>query len=203
MAAVLRHFCPLNYRQIKNVLAETIKVHRPEPLQALGRPIILKSSFPVAISGGRGSVNKRGPAGGAPVEEPHGKAKIRLDNEIAVRRGGIGDGAEMQDRVELAPVKPIHKLAGRQQVCKLAFGDIAPFIPTPSVSLTTMSLRPLALSSAIRFDPMNPAPPVTSNIKHPRRRQGGPALTASIDGDCATQVAPRRQAGPSYARERV
>src|SRR4029077_9925519 len=125
-------------------------IHRPEPLQVLRRPIILKSGFPIAIGSRRGSANKRGAAVG-----------------------------------------------------KSTFGDVASLIPHPSVSLTTMSLRPLALSSAIRFDPMNPAPPVTSNIKLPRRRQGGPAFTAAIDGDCATQVAPRRQAGPSYARERV
>src|SRR5580704_4113657 len=34
----------------------------------------------------------------------------------------------------------------------------------PSVSLTTMSDRPASLRSATRFEPMNPAPPVTNNI---------------------------------------
>src|SRR5438132_9248132 len=40
--------------------------------------------------------------------------------------------------------------------------------PSPSVSLTTISLRPLSLSWAMRLDPINPAPPVTSNIKTSR-----------------------------------
>src|SRR5262252_4874576 len=35
----------------------------------------------------------------------------------------------------------------------------------PSVSLTTTSVRPASLRSATTFDPINPAPPVTNNMK--------------------------------------
>src|SRR6266849_7201852 len=35
----------------------------------------------------------------------------------------------------------------------------------PSVSLTTTSVCPASFRSATTFDPMNPAPPVTSNIR--------------------------------------
>src|SRR5262249_55131243 len=40
---------------------------------------------------------------------------------------------------------------------------------SPSASLTTMSVRPASLRPATRLDPMNPAPPVTNNIR-PRRQ---------------------------------
>src|SRR5262245_49281188 len=38
---------------------------------------------------------------------------------------------------------------------------------SPRASLTTMSVRPASLRPATRFDPMNPAPPVTNSIPHP------------------------------------
>src|SRR5258708_2279746 len=37
----------------------------------------------------------------------------------------------------------------------------------PSASLTTISVRPASLRPATRLDPMNPAPPVTNNIRPP------------------------------------
>src|SRR5262245_3043773 len=39
----------------------------------------------------------------------------------------------------------------------------------PNASLTTISVRPASLRPATRLDPMNPAPPVTNNIR-PRRQ---------------------------------
>src|SRR5215472_10343210 len=36
---------------------------------------------------------------------------------------------------------------------------------SPSASLTTMSVRPASLRAATRLDPMNPAPPVTNNMR--------------------------------------
>ena len=50
-----------------------------------------------------------------------------LDDEIAVGRGGRGDGAEMHDGVELAAVEPAHEVRRRHEIGELAGGEIAPF----------------------------------------------------------------------------
>src|SRR5262249_39453820 len=42
----------------------------------------------------------------------------------------------------------------------------------PSRSLTTTSVRPASLRLATTFDPINPAPPVTSSIKQPSCASG-------------------------------
>src|SRR5262245_38449641 len=46
--------------------------------------------------------------------------------------------------------------------------------PVPSTSLSTISARPASLRLATTFDPMNPAPPVTNNIRYPRRAAAPP-----------------------------
>ncbi len=53
--------------------------------------------------------------------------KLCLDDEIAVGRGGRGDGAEMDDGVELAAVEPAQQVGRRHEIGELAGGEIAPF----------------------------------------------------------------------------
>ena len=54
------------------------------------------------------------------------EAEVGVEDEIAVGGGGIGDGPEMQDGVELAAVEPPHQLARRHHVGELALTEIAP-----------------------------------------------------------------------------
>src|SRR6185437_612321 len=49
----------------------------------------------------------------------------------------------------------------------------------PSRSETTTSARPASFNAATTFDPIKPAPPVTSNIPSPASRCAGPALPHS------------------------
>src|SRR6201747_2026424 len=53
----------------------------------------------------------------------------------------------------------------------------------PSISQTTTSARPASLSAATTFDPIKPAPPVTSNMKFP-----------ALDVGCQLCPSPARQA---------
>ena len=64
----------------------------------------------------------------APVEQPHRQPEIGFDHEIAVGRGGLRNGAEMDDGVEpAAAIQPRRQFGRRHDVGQLALGEIAPF----------------------------------------------------------------------------
>src|SRR6185312_2101119 len=63
----------------------------------------------------------------APIEQPHRLAEIGFDDEIAIGRGGLGNGAEMDDGVQLAAAELVQQFGRRNEVRELAFGEIAPF----------------------------------------------------------------------------
>ncbi len=65
--------------------------------------------------------------GGAPVQQPHRQAEIGFDHEIAVGRGGLRNGPEMDDGLQPAAFQPVRQLRRRHDVGELALGEIAPF----------------------------------------------------------------------------
>jgi len=64
---------------------------------------------------------------------------------ISVGGGGVGDGAEMNDRFELAAVEPADQFAGRHHVGELALPKVAPFVGVAERVVTTISVRPASL----------------------------------------------------------
>src|ERR1700730_17349055 len=65
----------------------------------------------------------------APFKQAQRQPEIGLDDEIRIGRSGVGNGAEMDDRIELASLKPAEQLAGWHHVGELSFAEIAPFLP--------------------------------------------------------------------------
>ena len=55
----------------------------------------------------------------------------------------------------------------RHDIGELALGQIAPFAVMAEQSQTTTSARPASFNAATTFDPIKPAPPVTSNMPIP------------------------------------
>jgi hypothetical protein len=53
--------------------------------------------------------------------------EIVLHERIGIGRGGRGNGAEMDHRVELAAVEPAPQIGRRHKIGELAAGKIAPF----------------------------------------------------------------------------
>ena len=70
----------------------------------LDRRIVLigKALIPFAIGRRRRRINKWHPIDGAPIKQPHRKAKIGFNHQIAVGGGGLRNRAEVDDAVELA-----------------------------------------------------------------------------------------------------
>ena len=104
----------------------------------------------------------------APVEQLQRQPEIGVDDEVAIGRRGVGDGAQMDDGVELAAIEPGEQLGRRHDIGELALAEVAPFALAPRTSLTTMSVRPasLRLGDQIRSDEPGPA----GDQQHPSPR---------------------------------
>ena len=117
----------LGHRHVEQMLAPAIEIHRPQRLQRRERPVVAKALRAVAIGRRRRGVDERRRVRRAPVEQPHRETEIGFDHEIAVGRGGLGNGAEMDDGIEPAAVQPGRQFRRRHDVGKLALGEVAPF----------------------------------------------------------------------------
>ena len=123
------------HRQVEQMLAPAVEIHRPQLFQRRQRRVVAKPLRAVAIGGGRGGIDERRRIVGAPVEQPQREAEIGLDDEIAVGRRGLRDGAEMDDRIEPAAFQPVREFVGWNDVHELALGQIAPFaVPAEQVA---------------------------------------------------------------------
>src|SRR5205823_3630745 len=80
----------------------------------------------VPVCGSRRGVDEAGARGAAPVEEPERKTKVRLHNQVAVPRRGVGNGPQMEDGFELAPLEPAHELAWRHDIEDAPLAQVAP-----------------------------------------------------------------------------
>src|SRR5262249_2613609 len=109
------------------MFAEAVQIHGLEPPQRSERPIVIKARCAIAVGRGRGCIDERGTRRRAPIQKLERKTKIGGEDKVGVGRGGIGDGAEMDDRLKLAAIEPSDKFARRHHVSDLAFAEIAPF----------------------------------------------------------------------------
>ena len=157
----------LGHRHVEQMLAPAIEIHRPQLLQGVHGRVVAKPLLAVAIGRRGGGIDQRRGVGRAPVEQPHRKAEIGLDHEIAVGRGGLRDGAEMDHGLQPAALQPVHQLRGRHEIGKLALGQIAPFAVMAEHVAHRHVARPASFNAATTFDPIKPAPPVTSNMPSP------------------------------------
>ena len=180
----------VGHRLVEQVLAPAVEIHRLELAQRRRRPVVVEALRAVAIGRGRGGIDERRARRRAPVEQAQRQAEIVLHHQVAVGRGGVGDGAHVDDGVELAAVEPApsaRPAAPSRRRWRLArLRHLAS--SCPSRSLTTMSLAPASLRLATTFDPMNPAPPVTRNMRHPL-----PASLPSAGAICRPQAAQKPQ----------
>ncbi|MEY9504957.1 hypothetical protein ABIE87_004515 [Bradyrhizobium diazoefficiens] len=117
---------PFGHGEIEHMLAPAVEVHRPQFFQRRDRGVVVKACLAVAIGRRRGGVDQRHRIRRAPVEQAHGEAKIGLEHEIAVGRGGRGNRPEMDHGVEPAAVQPVGQLGRGDDIHKLALGEIAP-----------------------------------------------------------------------------
>ena len=150
---------------VEQMLAPAVQIHRPQRLQRIDRRVVAKSLRAVAIGRRRRGIDQRRCVGGAPVEQPHRQAKIGFDHQIAVGRGGLRDRAEMDDRRRAGgpSASPSVRAGGTMSAsCRLARLRHLPSWPRKSQTAT--SLRPASFNAATTFDPIKPAPPVTSNM---------------------------------------
>ena len=112
---------------VEQMLAPAVQIHRAQRLQRRYRLIVAKSLRAIAIGRCRGGIDQRRRIGGAPVQQPHRQPEIGLDHEIAVGRGGLRNGAEVDNGVQPAAFQPVRQLVRRHDIGKLALGEIAPF----------------------------------------------------------------------------
>ena len=117
----------VDHREIEQMLAPAVEIHRLELAQGGERPIVVEALGAVAIGRRRRSVDERRARLRAPVEQAQRGAEIVFHHQVAVGRGGVGNGAHMDDRLELAAVQPAHQFGRRHQIGDLALGQIAPF----------------------------------------------------------------------------
>ena len=119
----------VGHRQVEQMLAPAVQIQGLQPPQRRRRPVVAETFRAVPIGRGRGRIDERGMRRRAPFEQAQRQAEIGLDDQIPVGRGGVGDGAEMDDGIELAALEPAEQLARRHHVGKLALAEIAPFLP--------------------------------------------------------------------------
>ena len=114
-------------RLIELMLAPAVKIHRLELAQTFRRPVVVEAFAAVAIGRRRGGIDERRARRRAPVEQAQRQAEIVLHHQVAVGCGGVGNGAHVDDRLELAAVEPGHQFGRRHQIGHPALGQIAPF----------------------------------------------------------------------------
>ena len=117
----------LGDRHVEQMLAPAVQIHRPQCLQRRHRRVVGETLRAVAIGRRRRGIDERRRMRRAPVEQPHRQPEIGLDHQIAVGRGGLRNGAEMDDGVEPAAVQPGRQFGRRHDVGELALGEVAPF----------------------------------------------------------------------------
>src|SRR5262245_18546598 len=98
------------------MFAKAIRIHRLDPPQRRKRPVVVEALAAVTVGRGRRGINERRTRRRAPVQEPEREAAIGGEYGVSVGGGGVGDGAEMNDRLELAAVEPAGQLAGGHDV---------------------------------------------------------------------------------------
>src|SRR5437764_6183350 len=114
-------------REIEEMFAEAVQIHWLEPPQRSERPIVIKARCAIAVSRSRRCIDERGTCRRAPIQKLERKTKIGGEDKVGVSCGGIGHGAEMDDRLKLAAIEPSDELARRHHVSDLPFAEIAPF----------------------------------------------------------------------------
>ena len=116
----------LGEREIEQMLAPTVEIHRLEALERRDRPVIGEPLTAVAVGRRRGRIDERRARLGAPVEQAQRQPEIVVHHGVAVGDGGVGDGAEVDHRVELAPVEPAEQVGRADHVGNLALLQVAP-----------------------------------------------------------------------------
>src|SRR2546430_14251033 len=96
------------------MLAEAVQIHGLEPLQRSNRPIIIEARSAIAIGCSRRGIDEGRARCRAPIQKFEGKTKIGGEDDICVGGGGVGDGAEMNDRVKLAAIQPADRSEERR-----------------------------------------------------------------------------------------
>ena len=125
---------------------------------------------------------------GAPVEQLQRKAEIGLDHEIGVARGGVGDRAEVDDRLEaLRWTSQSNNPPGGTMSASWRLARMRHLSSAPKWSLTAMSVRPASFRAATTFDPIKTGPPLKAEQHFaPCPRCGMPSFAP---------LPPRRQLG--------
>ena len=122
-AAVAR---ALDHREIEQVLAPAVEIHRLEPRQRLKRIVVGEAALAVAVGRGRGGVDQRHARLGAPVEKHQREAEIGVDDEVAVGRGGLRDRAKVKHGIELAAREPAREIGRGDEIGQAALLQVPP-----------------------------------------------------------------------------
>ena len=130
----------------------------------------------------------------APVQELERQAEIGGEDEIAVGRGGVGDGAEMDHGVELAAVEPGAELAGRHHVGEAALAEIAPFARVAERIVDHDVGAPGLVEAGDQIGSDEPGPAGDQQHPHPRPACH-PSPFASGRPGCATSASGSVTAG--------
>ena len=130
---------------------------------------------------------------GAPVEQPQRQAEIGIEHEVGVARHGVGDGAEMDDGVELAVVEPVEQLRRRHHVGELPLAEVAPFLIAAEMIVDDDVGAPGLVQARDHVGPDEPGP--AGDQKHPLPRAWVlPCLSLCPSSGRRCNVARRAQA---------